>query len=233
MLTVPEQKTRTATSGEAPRTHRRASAISQALGAIARVEPGEARTRAPAAAIEIRQAGSASELEEVYRLTHDAYVEREYCRPRPDGRLVHYPHLEGIPETIVLIALLDGRVVGSVSVTLDGPRGLHVDQDFGDTCDAVRREGVRVCAAWRIVTRRSLRGERRVVMALIKATFSTAFGRLACRAMLCSFNPRHEGFYRRACGMETIARRDSTRGLYNAPAVLMRVDADRLPERWR
>lgn len=210
---------------------KRASNISQALRAIDRDgcdDVGEASAHK----VIVRPVRSGVELEEVYRITHDAFVERNYCAPQPDGKLIHYPQLENIPETTVLVALQDGKVMGTVSLTLDGPHGLHVDTDFKATVDQVRAEGIKVGASWRIATRQALRGERQVVMALIGEVVSYAFEIFDLDTFLCTFNPRHERIYGRLLGMRTIARNEASEGLENAPAVLMRCDRTSVPEKW-
>ena len=89
----------------------------------------------------IRRAISREDFEAVWRLTHDMYVAEGYAEPQPDGLLRHYPHLDAIPETVVFLAEdEDGTLLGSNSYTLDGPAGLHVDDDFRDVVDAVRAE---------------------------------------------------------------------------------------------
>ncbi len=180
----------------------------------------------------VRPAGNHFELEQVYRLTYEAYVERGYCRPKPDGKLVHYPQFENISETTVLVALLQKQVMGTVSLTLDGPLGTPMDSDFKATCDTVRAEGLRLAASWRIVTQHSFRGQRQVVMALIGEVVRCAFEDFDLDTFLCSFHPRHESIYRRLLGMRTIARSEGTRGLHGAPAVLMRCDRAAVPSRW-
>ncbi|MCK6473383.1 MAG: hypothetical protein L6R28_16690 [Planctomycetes bacterium] len=227
MLT--HEKTSTAGLTPADRLPRRVSNISQALRAIDR-EPLE--SDAAAHKVVVRPVRSSLELEEVYRLTHDAYVERNYCTPQPDGKLIHYPHLENIPETTVLVALQDGKVMGTVSLTLDGPQGIHADLDFADVARLARSEGRKLGAAWRMATRQTLRGERQVVMALIGEVVSYAFEVFDLDTFLCTFNPRHERIYGRLLGMRTIARNETSEGLENAPAVLMRCDREMVPEKW-
>ncbi len=179
----------------------------------------------------IRPIQSKAELEEVYRLTHDAYVEEGYCRPRPDGRLIHYPDLDQARETTILVALEEGRIVGTNSLTLDGPSGLHVDKDYGPECQAIRQTGRALASSWRIATHRSCRDQRKIVMSLITETVVRAvdFGVESC---LFTFNPRHERIYKRLLNMRTIAHSSGTQGLLNAPSVFMRCDLETLPERW-
>lgn len=209
---------------------KRRSAFSQALKAISEgvVRDSGVVKSDPV----VRPIQNARELDEVHRLTHDAYLERGYCTPQPNGRLAHYPHLDVIPETTVLVAVQNGEIVGTNSWTMDGPNGLHVDSDFKPECDAIRREGRRVASAWRIATRSICRGERTVVMEMIRQTIR---GCLVAGASTCvfTFNPRHERIYQRLLNMETVARSTGTKGLTEAPAVFMRLDKENIPARWR
>ncbi|MCW8131588.1 MAG: hypothetical protein KIS92_14670 [Planctomycetota bacterium] len=205
----------------------RPNAVSRALKAI----DADALIAAEPS-LRVREARSEADMDAVYRITHDAYVVKGYCTPQPDGRLVHYPHLDGIPETTVYVAELDGEIVGTNAVTLDGPNGLHVDHDFKDECDAIRAEGRRLAASWRIATRENLRSDTRVVMALIQETirFWVMNDLDTC---VCTFNPRHERIYKRLLNMVTVATRfESVAGLSNAPAVFMRLDLANIPDRW-
>lgn len=208
----------------------RPSAVSAALRAISD-ESDDCAVREQEAALEVRPARNLAELDTVYRLTHDSYVERDYIQPQPDGRLIHYPHLDGIPETTVLVALRGGQVIGTNSLTLDGPRGLHVDSDFGDECDRIRAEGRSLAASWRIATVRECRHQTRIVMELIRATTHCVI-RAGIQTCVFTFNPRHERIYKRLLNMRTVARTETSRGLSNAPAVFMRLNMEECPARW-
>ena len=115
--------------------------------------------------MEIRKVSTAEEMDEVYKLTHDQYVKEGYIAPQPDGRLRHYPHLDGIPETTVLIAVDEGRVVGTNTLTLDGPAGLHVESDsaFKTIASfyriAAAASGTKLACSWRIVTHPEARNQ--------------------------------------------------------------------------
>jgi len=172
------------------------------------------------------------ELDDVHRLVYEVYLRQGYCAPDRSGRLTHYPHLDAAPETTVLAAYEGSRLLGTNSLTLDGPAGLHTDVDFPKECARIRAEGRRLAASWRIVTRPECRDSKRVVCALIQATVDLGFVRRGVQTCLFTFNPRHERVYRRLLNMRTLARRETTTGLLNAPAVLMRLDRESCPERW-
>lgn len=180
---------------------------------------------------------TSDEMDAVYRLTHDEYVRMGYCSPQPGGRLIHYPHLDNIPETTVLVAEDESGIVGTNTATLDGPSGLHVDCDaaFAKSVEVVRdeclRSGRNLGCAWRIVTRKQCRKRLDVVFALIGETL-LLFNRYLVHVSLYSFNPHHERIYSRLLGMETLARGECD-VLGGAPAVLMRGDYWRMRECWR
>jgi hypothetical protein len=179
----------------------------------------------------VRPTRDPGELDAVHRLTHDAFLERGYCRPQPDGRLRHHPALDLARETTVFVAVADGVVVGTNSLTLDGPGGLPMDRDFRVECHRVRAEGRVLAASWRLATHRTYRDQSFLVKELIRVT--TVFGvRSSVETCLFTFNPRHERVYQRLLNLRTIGRRKGMAGLLNAPAVLMRSDLERLPERW-
>ena len=180
--------------------------------------------------LDVRNIHTDNELDEIYRLVHDAYAERGYIEPHPDGRLILYPHLDHIPQTTVLVAVEGGKVVGTNSLTLDGPNGLPSDEDFKKECDAIRREGRPLASSWRLCTRTGFRDERRIVMGLIAKTVRLA---LECGVRTCVFtiNPRHAGVYQSLLNMKLVARKEETvQGLQNAPAVFMRCDFEALPK---
>jgi N-acyl amino acid synthase FeeM len=185
--------------------------------------------------IQVREALTPWDMERVWRLTHDEYVKMGYAAPQPGGILKHFD-LDGIPETRVWLAEdEDGLVLGTISITMDGPAGLHVDDDFKDVVDEVReecrREGKRLGAPWRIVTRSGCHDQLIVSMGIIGA--STEWGiENHLRVTLYTFNPRHERFYRRVLGLRMIAGPRPSPSVQGAPAILMRGDLETLIPAW-
>ncbi len=182
---------------------------------------------------QIKKAVTPKELESVYRLTHDAYVEMNYATPQPDGRLIHYPQLENIPETTVMIADSGSRVQGTLSITVDGSAGLNTDRDFPDHTRKIRAQTDTLAACWRMVTCKACRHKKSMVKDLLKESVKFIFQQQKVDTLLFTVNPCHERVYQLLFGCETIARRTkSIDGLENAPAVLLRLESKNVPERW-
>jgi predicted N-acetyltransferase YhbS len=167
--------------------------------------------------LEIRRA-TESEIPEIWQLTHDAYVQKGYILPRPDGEFRHYRAWEDV--SVRLVAIIDGRLVGTLTYTLDGEFGLPTDVSYEPETDILRAVGLPLGCCWRIVVAPDCRHQHRVAHGLMIAAARecVAAGEPVC---LCEVNPRHVDYYRKRLGFREVARRDSTRGLIDAPSVLM------------
>ncbi len=184
----------------------------------------------------IRKATSKEDFESVWRLTHDAYVKQGYCSPQPEGLLKHYLHLDTIPETSVFMAFDENdRLVGTNSLTLDNPAGLHVDDDFKDRADQVRVECLRtrkkMGASWRIATDETVHNQISIMLGLISATIDQGM-RQCLDVLLFTFNPKHVCFYERMLGLKVIAEPRFGKAVKSAPAVLMRGDRTDVLNAW-
>lgn len=169
--------------------------------------------------IDIRPVLTARDLDRVHRLVHDVYVGAGYFDPRPDGRLSVYAACDRLPETLVLAAFDGGEVVGTLSITLDGPNGLSCDHDFGRDCDRIRAEGRPLMAVWRNATAASHRASR-LDLELIRT--GAVFGRgLGVETFVSTVEPSLERAYVRLFGMATVARTEGVDGVRSA-GLLMR-----------
>jgi hypothetical protein len=180
----------------------------------------------------IRPAKGRAELDAVHRLTHDSIVAGGYMVARPDGRLDSYPTLDASPLTTVLVAVCDGTIIGTNSLTADGPLGLHTDLYFPTETNAVRRDRRRLTSSFRIATAPTVQDRHgyALILDLVKWTLVVATEAYDFETMLCTFNPKHETVYRRMLAATTLAHQAQVaHGDVNAGAVLMRIDVDRLP----
>lgn len=171
------------------------------------------------AEVEVRRARD-DEMQLVWRLAHDEYVRAGLILQQLDGCYPLYPELDGIPETIVLVAIESG-VAGTMSMTMDGVHGLPTDDDYPAETQVEREKGRQLASCWRLATAPDCRSRHRVVAALIRSVAYLLTG-LGEPTLLMECHPRHEAYYRRRLGFERIGERESTRGLTDAPSVLMR-----------
>ncbi len=176
-----------------------------------------------------------SDMLEVYKLTHNQYVAQNYCDSQPDGFLIHYPYLDNIPETSVIIIVDNNTIVGTNSLTIDGPQKLCVDEDFPIETEKVRqrclKDNKKLAAAWRIITKTQVRHNITIILELIKQTIHLA-QKQNIDEWLFSLHPKHERIYHKLLGLDTIAK-STCSSVGNMPAVLMGIDSDRIWQHWK
>ena len=166
-------------------------------------------------------------LDEVYQLTHDSLVDAGDIVPRSDGKLISYPHLDRAGGTTIVCAEKDGKLVGTVSITIDGPSGLYTDRYFKEETAVIRATATAsepICATWRIATAKEFRGNSRLVRDLILESFRIARENSCCLCLFV-FNDRHVKVYQRLIKAEVIARKiASVDQKIELPMVLMQMD---------
>ena len=180
----------------------------------------------------IRPIISSRDLFDVYRLTHDAYVLKGYCLPKPDRMLNPFPDFDHLRETTILVAVIGEEIVGSVSITLDGPKGFPTDRDFQKESKRIRLEGRHLAAVWRLVIKESCPVRHPVLSALL-SEIARRFMTEEVHTCFFSVHPSYVKTCKHIMNMKTVAGSKTTIGLTNVPAVLMRCDVEQIPPRWR
>jgi GNAT superfamily N-acetyltransferase len=93
---------------------------------------------APDARLELKVAETQEELEECFRILHDAYVASGFMKPSPSGLRITKYH--ALPTTTTLCAKYDGRVVGTMSMIREGVFGFPLQAAF-DLTDVRAKQG--------------------------------------------------------------------------------------------
>lgn len=88
--------------------------------------------------LELKVAETPQELEDCFRILHDAYVSSGFMKPAPSGLRVTIYH--ALPTTTTLCAKYDGRVVGTMSMIREGVFGFPLQAVF-DLSDVRARQG--------------------------------------------------------------------------------------------
>lgn len=76
--------------------------------------------------IEIKIAETKEELEQAFAILHDAYLETDLIQREESGIRVTKYH--SLPSTVTIIVKKNGEVAGTVSLIMDSPFGLPIDQ---------------------------------------------------------------------------------------------------------
>lgn len=165
-------------------------------------------------------ARSSDELRAAATLIESRYMARGYCLSADDREL---------RPGVTLIATERDALVGTLTLGLDGERGLAADESYGDAIDAVRRAGRGVCELTRLALTTDA-DSRSVLSALFGAAYLVGRRLHSVTDVFVEVNPRHAVFYRRLFGF-VVAAGERVCPRVMAPAVLLRLEVERLEAR--
>lgn len=125
-------------------------------------------------------------------------------------------------EPVMLQAREGERVIGTVSVRLDGPLGLAADAVFPEALRGLRAQGWRLCEFTRLAVDTSPTS-RAVLASLFHQAHLLSHTVHGATLLVMEVHPRHVAFYRRALGAHIAAayRMNTSVG---APSVLLTLD---------
>lgn len=137
-----------------------------------------------------------------------------------------FPDAERAAYYMALLAIKNGKAVGTVTLGIDSSHGLLVDEVNGKEVHAVRRQGRGVGELVRLAIDDPA-SSKEVWIALFEQLYVMIRRLGGLTDMFVEVNPRHAPFYRRLFGFSVVA--DSrTCPRVGAPSVLMRMTREQL-----
>jgi len=126
------------------------------------------------------------------------------------------------PNKLTLMAYLEDKVVGTLTLGLDSPKGMVVDQLYKSEADQLRAQGRKICDVTKLAIDQDIKSKS-VLGALFH--LSVIYGRNIHHAtdFLIEVNPRHALFYQRMIGFVPFGE-EKLCPRVNAPAVLLKLD---------
>lgn len=131
-------------------------------------------------------------------------------------------NLRDSDECATFTAMVDGTMVGTLSLTVDSPDGLSVDETFPEAIRAMRDQpGTKLCELTKFAFA-SNATPMHVLASLFHTIFIFGTTRHVCTDLLIEVNPRHIRFYEIMLGFSRVGELQ-TNDSVDAPSQLMRL----------
>ena len=177
----------------------------------------------------VKVASTVQEHEHASRLVHAAYVRRGIMEPHASGVRVTTHGL--LPSTIVFIAKRHGEVVGTLSLVLDSPLGLPMEQVFAAEIAPLRAAGRKVAEVGALCVAPHERG-RGVPLLLNKLMWQVASKRLGINSLAIAVHPDAACLYDATLRFVALGTTKTYPGLTaSALAVALHLDLDSAEDR--
>ncbi len=142
------------------------------------------------------------ELEDCFRILHDAYVAQGYMLPAASGLRVTIYH--ALPTTTTLCAKYDGHVVGTITIIRDGVFGFPLQSEFD--LEPVRGKGGNIAEISALAIDPAFRKTRgSVLFPLLKFMYGYCRDYFDTRHLLIAVNPNMIELYESVLFFERLA----------------------------
>lgn len=120
-----------------------------------------------------------------------------------------------------LVASCQGRAIGTLTVSLEGPQGLGCESTFPAEVQALRDDGYQLSEFTRLAIDPE-RGSKHALAALFHVAYLVASRLGKADTVLLEVNPRHVAYYRRILGARVVGS-ERFHPRVKAPAVLLAI----------
>ena len=133
------------------------------------------------------------------------------------------------PESATFTASNNGRVLGTVTLVVDGEAGLAADQTFADQLNVFREAGHTICELSKLAFEAGL-PSKPLLASLFHIVFIYGYHHHRCTDLFIEINPRHRRFYEAMLGFKAVGSvRENV--AVDAPAQLMRLEISTIQDR--
>lgn len=168
-------------------------------------------------------ADTRDELEQAYKLVHDVYAEKGYIEPQPHG--LHLKLSNALPTTTTFVGKLGDRVVTTLTLFLDSPLGLPLDELYKTEADALRSQKNRLSEVGSLASVPEFRDNSPQLMLYItRVAIHYALRYLKSDYSLITVHPKHQSFYEHILLFEPIGEVMQYKAVNENPAVLLKLD---------
>ena len=154
--------------------------------------------------VEFRVVQTLQELKTALGLVYREYLKRNYTQPNPACLKLSIYH--ALPTTTTFLALhRSGRVLGTISLIVDSPLGLPMDEVYKLELDRLRKQGLVLAETGLLALDTELFGKGIFTMfhakkllltlRLFKVMFDYLRARTNTDELVACFNPKHEILY--------------------------------------
>lgn len=182
--------------------------------------------------LEVRTVNNLRELYQAYRLVHDQYASTKLIEPRPSH--LRFFVRDFLPITTPLVAVIDGKVVGTASMVRYSPIGLPGSSVYPAEIAKLVANSRRIAESTKFacapVPQLSLRGVGKmsvVSTALLRALFQWCRGHTITDWLLV-VHPRVQEFYRDQLGFVELGAEQSCPHVSGRPGVMLGLDVQAL-----
>lgn len=199
--------------------NRRSSAVSQILRVLHEKTENVAAYRLEGFAFSV--ANKPEDLTRCYSLAYQEYYKKGYVKEHVPNKMIISEH-DSDKETLVVMAKDENqKIVGTLSIVVDGMRGLPCDELFFDELVKLRQNGSRIAEVVRLAISDEYKNSKEILVGMFNLVCNYVKNIAKCSDLIIEVNPRHVKYYQRLLLFKVISEEKECKRVEGAPAVLL------------
>lgn len=150
--------------------------------------------------VTVKVARSRAEFEGAFRLVYSSYLRAGLCSPSAQQTRVTPYHL--LPSTDVIVGILRGEVISTLSLVRDGELGLPMESVYGDEVEKRRAAGLRLAEVSCLADRRKEPARFFGLFCDLSRVMVQMAAAEGIDQLLIAVHPRHARMYARAMAFQ-------------------------------
>lgn len=168
--------------------------------------------------IEIQVANTKKLKEKSYQLMYEIYLDKGYIKENPTK--MHFTEHDLLNETVILVAIKDQEVIGTMSIIPDNAYGLPAEKSYSQELKLLKQKN-RICEISALGIKNDARFSTNILIKLFNASTIYTIGILNRSHYIITVNPRHTALYIKKLLFKVIGLEKEFEKVSGAPAVLL------------
>lgn len=173
--------------------------------------------------IKIQVADTQELREKSYQLMYETYLDKDYINENPSK--LHFTEHDLLQETVVLLAMKDSEVVGTMSIIPDSPFGLPAEKSYFNELEDLKKNG-EICEISALGIKKEERFNSNILIKLLNAATLYSTDILKKSHWVITVNPSHVAFYIKKLLFKVIGEEKKIDKVLGAPAILLLLSLD-------
>lgn len=160
-------------------------------------------------------------LKSCFSLAYNEYVKKGYVPQNLPQKMIISEH-DTDKNTLVVMAKNEFQeIVGTLSIVVDGEKGLPCNELFSEELSSLRQKGAKVAEVIRLAISDDYKNSKEILLGMFNLVCNYVKNVAQCSDLIIEVNPRHVKYYQRLLLFKVISEEKECKRVEGAPAVLL------------
>jgi hypothetical protein len=166
-------------------------------------------------------ANKPNQLRSCFALAYNEYLKKGYVSQQLPQKMIISEHDKDKKTLVVMAKNEYQEIVGTLSIVIDGEKGLPCHELFPEELNRLRQKGAKVAEVIRLAISEDHKNSKEILLGMFNLVCNYIKNVAGCSDLVIEVNPRHVKYYQRLLLFNVISEEKECIRVEGAPAVLL------------